>query len=105
MGMPQLSPEQRRAALAQATTVRRERGALLAQLKAGELALQTVLERRADTVFGKIRVRKLLESLPGVGPVRAERTMSDLNIAQSRRVQGLGAIQREKLLAYFPPKS
>ena len=40
----------------------------------------------------------LLESLPGLGKVKARRVMEDVGIADSRRVQGLGAQQRQALL-------
>ena len=40
----------------------------------------------------------MLESLPGVGKVKARRVMSDVGIADNRRVQGLGAQQRASLL-------
>ena len=46
-----------------------------------------------------VRVSWLLESVPGIGCVRAERLMSDLRIAPSRRVQGLGERQRAALIA------
>ena len=42
-----------------------------------------------------------LESLPGVGKVKARRTMEDIGIAESRRLRGLGDQQREKLLREF----
>ncbi len=40
----------------------------------------------------------LLECVPGIGAVRAERIMTALQIAPSRRVQGLGERQRAALL-------
>lgn len=46
---------------------------------------------------GTLRVRELLTSLPGVGPTRVARIMSELAIADAKRVGGLGARQREKL--------
>ena len=46
---------------------------------------------------------KVLESLPSVGKVKAKRTMEAIGVAPSRRVRGVGAHQREKLLDAFPP--
>ena len=47
---------------------------------------------------GKLKVVVLLESLPGVGKVKARKIMEDVDIADNRRVQGLGAQQKTKLL-------
>jgi ribosomal protein S13 len=46
-------------------------------------------------------VSNVLESLPGVGKVRAQKIMEELDISASRRVRGLGAKQREMLLEKF----
>ena len=43
----------------------------------------------------------VLESLPGVGKVKARRLMEDIGIAESRRIRGLGDNQRRELLAAF----
>ena len=51
-----------------------------------------------DVNVGKLKVVSLLESLPGVGKVKARRIMEDIEIADNRRVQGLGAQQKAKLL-------
>jgi len=40
----------------------------------------------------------MLESLPGVGKVKARRLMEEVGIADTRRVRGLGAQQRVALL-------
>ncbi|MGV9885041.1 integration host factor, actinobacterial type [Streptomyces sp. NPDC003006] len=103
MALPPLTPSQRAEALEKAKAVRKERGDLMAALKAGTLPLTDLLARQ-DTVVGKIRVRRVLESLPGIGAVRAGQLLTDLGISESRRVQGLGANQRVRLLALFPPK-
>jgi ribosomal protein S13 len=44
-----------------------------------------------------MKVSALLESMPGVGKVRAKQIMERLGIAESRRVRGLGANQRSAL--------
>lgn len=103
MALPKLSPAQRSEALRKAAAVRKERGELMAALKAGDLSLGALLGRE-DSVVGKVRVRRVLESLPGIGSVRAGQLLADLGISESRRVQGLGANQRTRLLALFPPQ-
>jgi ribosomal protein S13 len=49
-----------------------------------------------------MKVLSVLESLPGVGKVKARRTMEEVGISETRRVRGLGEQQRSKLLAAFP---
>ena len=51
-----------------------------------------------DPNVGKLKVVSLLESLPGLGKVKARRMMDEVGIAENRRVQGLGAQQRAALL-------
>lgn len=102
--LPALTPAQRAEALQKAAAVRKERGELMAALKAGDLPLAALLERE-DAVVGKIRVRRVLESLPGIGSVRAGQLLAGVGISESRRVRGLGANQRERLLALFPRQS
>jgi TfoX/Sxy family transcriptional regulator of competence genes len=43
-------------------------------------------------------VLAVLESLPGTGKVKARRLMGQVGISDTRRLQGLGAKQRELLL-------
>jgi len=51
-----------------------------------------------DVNVGKLKVLSMLQSLPGVGKVKARRLMEEIGIADNRRVQGLGAQQRQALL-------
>jgi ribosomal protein S13 len=46
-------------------------------------------------------VSTVLESLPGVGRVRARKLMERLDISDTRRMRGLGAKQKENLLTEF----
>jgi ribosomal protein S13 len=48
-----------------------------------------------------MKVSSVLESLPGVGKVRARKIMEELEISTSRRVRGLGAKQKDNLLDKF----
>lgn len=100
---PQLSDEQRQAALAKAAEARRARAELKEKLKMGSLTLKELLDQsEADDVVGKMKVVAVLESLPGVGKVKARRTMEDIGISETRRVRGLGDQQRRELLKSFP---
>ena len=104
MPLPTLTEEQRRDALAKAAEARKKRAQLKDQLKNGRLSLQQVLERRQDETVGKMKISSVLESLPGVGKVRARKLMERLDISASRRVRGLGTKQKEALLAEFSGK-
>jgi ribosomal protein S13 len=65
-------------------------------------SLVEVLEDgKVDPVIGKMKVTELLESMPGVGRVRAKAIMEEVGIAESRRVRGLGANQVAALLRRF----
>ena len=48
-----------------------------------------------------MKVIALLESMPGVGKIRAESLMERIGIAQSRRLKGLGPHQINALLEEF----
>ena len=98
---PPLSEEQRRDALKKAAEARRKRAELKEQLKSGRTTLRELLERTSDGVVGKMKVSTVLESLPGVGRVRARKLMERLDISESRRMRGLGAKQKENLLNEF----
>jgi hypothetical protein len=96
---PSLTPEQRQAALAKAAAVRRQRAELKDHLKSGRLDLKQLLDRAAsDETVGKMKVLAALEALPGTGKVKARRLMETVGVSDGRRLQGLGAKQREALL-------
>jgi signal recognition particle GTPase len=96
---PALTPEQRAAALEKAARVRRERAVVKEKLKMGNLTLDELLTQAdSDETVGKMKVVSVLESLPGLGKVKARRLMETVGISDSRRLQGLGAKQRESLL-------
>jgi outer membrane protein TolC len=102
MPLPTLTEEQRRQALAKAAEARKKRAEVKEQLKKGQLSLRDLLSRGSgDDIVGKMKVSNALESLPGVGKVRARKIMERLDISSSRRVRGLGAKQKEALLSEF----
>ena len=102
MPLPPLTPEQRAAALAKAAAARKARAALRDRLKHSGASLSDVLASgETDDVIGKMRVAAVLESMPGVGKVRAQRIMENLGISPNRRVRGLGTHQREALQREF----
>jgi S13-like protein len=99
---PSLSPEERHAALAKAAIARRRRAEVKERLKTGGLTLKELFDQGdGDEILAKLKVVSVLESLPGVGKVKARRLMQELDIAASRRLRGLGGNQRRKLLDRF----
>lgn len=102
MALPSLTPEQRAEALEKAAAARRERAAVKNRLKYSQGSLRDVIESGKDNeTIGKMKVSALLESMPGVGRVRARHIMEEIGISQTRRVRGLGAKQIRALLERF----
>jgi len=101
-GLPQLTDEQRRAALVKAAEARRVRAEVKQLLKMGALSMSGLLARAdAEVIVSKMKVLAALESLPKLGKVKARRTMEEIGISESRRLRGLGKQQRADLLARF----
>jgi ribosomal protein S13 len=68
----------------------------------GSITLAELLQQADnDDMVAGIKVLAVLESLPGVGKVKARRTMDEVGIADTRRLRGLGDQQRRSLLAAF----
>ena len=97
MALPQLSDEQRKAALEKAAAARHERAELREKIKKGEISLEEVLDSD-DPIANRLKVSALIESLPGSGKAKAAKIMDELGISATRRVKGLGARQREQLI-------
>ncbi|MCH4084137.1 MAG: integration host factor, actinobacterial type [Parafannyhessea sp.] len=97
MALPQLTDEQRKAALEKAAQARHERAELREKIKKGEISLEDVLDSE-DPIASRMKVSALIESLPGYGKAKATKIMDELGISATRRVKGLGARQREQLL-------
>lgn len=102
MPLPPLTPEQRAAALEKAAQARRERAQVKNRLKhSGASLAEVIAEGQSNDVVGKMKVSALLESMPGVGKVRARQIMERLGISETRRVRGLGANQVTALAREF----
>lgn len=97
MALPQLTDEQRMEALAKAAQTRHARAELREKIKSGKVSLESVLDSD-DPVATRMMVSTLIESLPGYGKAKAAKIMDELGISASRRVKGLGARQRERLI-------
>lgn len=102
MALPNLTPEQRAAALEKASAARQRRAELKRDLKDGKIKLSEIVAMaKEDEIVGKLRVSALLSSLPGIGAAKSKQIMEDVGISESRRVAGLGPHQREALIRQF----
>jgi len=102
VALPNLTPEQRSAALEKAAAARQARAELKNRLKNSGASIKDVLaEAKTDEVVAKLRVIDLLQSMPGVGRVRAHEIMTRVGIAESRRLRGLGSNQVKGILREF----
>jgi hypothetical protein len=98
MAVPVLTNEQRVAASAKAVEVRTKRAALRRQLKESKISFNEVLAVvDSDEIVSGMRVVTILESLPGIGKIKAASLMENCDIAPSRRMKGLGSSQAQKL--------
>ena len=98
MALPILSDDQRKAALEKAAVARYARAQLREDIKSGAATVESVLASD-DPIAQRLKVSALIESLPGYGKAKAAKIMGELGISDTRRVKGLGARQREQLLA------
>ena len=98
MALPNLSDADRQAALKKAAEARQKRAELRADIKAGKISFAEVMKKSSDPIVARMKVSTLLESLPGYGKAKAAKIMDELDISESRRIQGLGARQREALM-------
>lgn len=97
MTAPQLTAQQRAAAVHKSAETRRARAAMLHALAAGQASLADVLAR-SDKVARTTRVQRVLKALPGYGPVTVAAVMATAGIAANRRLGGLGQRQRAALI-------
>ena len=100
--MPSVTPPDvdRVAAARAAIAARRARAAVkqdVAQRRRPALDVARAAWQDASLPEAGLRVRELLTSIPGLGPVRAAKALELLGIAESKRVGGLGPRQRERL--------
>ena len=100
--LPALTPEQRSAALAKAAVARTDRAQYKQGLKAGSVSLNDLIEKaESDDIVGRMKVKDVISSMPKMGPQTTAKLMQELNISETRRMKGLGAKQKEQLLARF----
>ncbi|GAA2221858.1 guanylate kinase [Herbiconiux moechotypicola] len=87
-----------------AVAARRARAAVKHAVNERRLSAVTVLHTAlasSESIEATLRVRDLLLSIPGLGPVRVDRVMQRLEISPSKRLAGLGVHQQERLQEYL----
>lgn len=92
--VPEITDEQRLAALEKAKEAHRARHSIRVALKAGTLDPVRAIGMEDAR---RMKVRVFLASLPGVGGATADEALRVLGIAPSRRIGGLGCRQVERL--------
>ena len=97
MPLPSMSPEQLETARVKAAEARRAQSEIIAKIKSGQVPQADVLAG-SDTAAARIRVRRAVQALPGVGPARTASALEAAGIAENRRVGGITDGQRERLL-------
>jgi len=93
---PKLTLEERRAALAKAAHSRKVRAQFKAEVKTGTRHWLDAFNSTDDAIK-KMRVKELLQALPGFGEIRAAAILERAGISTARRVQGVGRSQYENL--------
>ena len=103
---PQLTPEERSRALAKAKQSRQVRAGVKSRVKSGEISISDVITlAQSDEAVAKMRVLELVESMSGVGKIRAKTILERLDISLTRRIQGLGRHQLQALEKEFMQRS
>lgn len=101
--LPEMTAEQRAAALERAGLARRTRAEIKALLKTGSLTFTDVLQRaEEDDLVAGTRVKAIVGSMPGMGKITTIRLLEEIGIAENRTLRGLTKRQTEALLARFP---
>ena len=87
-----------------AVAARRARAAVKRAVGERRLSAVAVLDTAlssTESVEATMRVRDLLMSIPGLGPVRVDRVMERLEIAHTKRLAGLGVHQQQRLREFL----
>lgn len=102
MPLSPLTEQARADAREKALLARTHRQEIKQALTNRELTVRQVLDMiDTDPALAKMPVGQMLRALPGIGAVRATKIISELEIAPTRRLGGLGVHQRRKMVEYF----
>ncbi|MFZ8909811.1 MAG: guanylate kinase [Candidatus Nanopelagicales bacterium] len=90
---PVLDEESRQRGRERALEARRRRAEIKKHLATGGPVEEVLALRAVDPAVGRMKVRDLVEACPGIGQVRATRILAECQVAESRRLRGLGEHQ------------
>ena len=100
--LPEMTDEQRAAALARAGEARRKRAEIKHLLKSGSISFSDVLDRaEEDDLVAGTKIQAIVVSMPHMGKVSTKRLLEEIGIADNRTIRGLGPNQRSALLEHF----
>ena len=100
--LPEMTDEQRAAALERAGLARRTRAEIKALLKTGSLTFTDVMERaEEDDLVAGTRVKAIVVSMPGMGKITTKRLMEEIGISEIRKLRGLTPRQTKELTDRF----
>jgi hypothetical protein len=100
--LPEMTDEQRTAALARAGEARRKRAEIKHLLKTGSISFSDVLDRAEDDdLVAGTKIQAIVVSMPHMGKVSTKRLLEEIGIADNRTIRGLGPNQRKALLEHF----
>lgn len=95
---PERSLNQRMDALARANRIRTERAQLKRDLKAGRLAIHTLLQNPPEYVE-TAKVFDMMLAVPKYGRVKVNKILAHCRIAPSKTIGGLSERQRSELVS------
>jgi hypothetical protein len=100
--LPEMTDEQRAAALERAGLARRTRAEIKALLKTGSLTFTDVMQRaEEDDLVAGTRVKAIVVSMPGMGKITTKRLMEEIGISETRKLRGLTPRQTKELTDRF----
>ena len=100
MTLPNLTDEQRAAALEKAAEARKVRADFKKQISTRELpAAKAITKALTDDTLSKMKVEQFFRALPSIGPAKAKTLLAQLEISETRRLRGLGKTQLAEVTA------
>ncbi|MFF2390299.1 guanylate kinase [Agromyces sp. NPDC058104] len=87
-----------------AVAARRARASVKAEVASGRRSPLDVLRvafEEPEGVEGRLRVTEFLTSIPAIGATKSTRIMQELEISTSKRLGGLGRLQRRRLREFL----
>lgn len=95
---PAMDEKARAEALKKAAETRKKRAAVMEKVRGGKLKFSTIVKKKDDPIYGKLKVKSVIMALPGWGKVTTEKLLDEVGVMEGRRIAGLGSKQVEKLV-------